>query len=890
MSSTTKRLFLVDGSSYMFRAYYAVRHLSAADGTPTNAIFGFANMLLKILRNDPPDYLAVVFDTKAPTFRKEMYPEYKANRAAMPEDLVPQVPVIKELVRGFQIPVLEQDGVEADDIIATLARRYASDTLQVTIVSSDKDLMQIVSDQVVMLDTMKDKCSGPAEVEERFGVPPEKVGDILGLAGDSSDNIPGVPGIGEKTATALIREFGDLETLLASTGQVKGKKRQENLRDFADQARLSRRLVALKYDVELDCPLTELALTEPDREALTDLFKRLEFHKLLQEFSVEERSTGEQYRAILTKEDFKGLLQELQELRQICLDTETTSLEATQADLIGISLAWKEDEAVYIPIGHRYLGAPEQLPLAEVLDGLRPILENPDIDKIGQNLKYDALVLRRAGIRLQGMAFDTMVASYLIFPAAKSHGLDAMAAEHLNHRMIAYSEVVGSGRNQIPFYEVEVEKATHYAAEDADVTLKLARLFAPEIHGEIKSLFDEIEMPLVEVLTEMEWGGVRVDCSALGALSGELATQLETLETRIHELAGGPFNIGSPKQLGEVLFERMGLPRGKKTKTGWSTNVEVLTKLAEDHEIAASLLEYRSLSKLKSTYTDALPKLVHPETDRIHTSFNQAVTATGRLSSSNPNLQNIPIRTENGARIREAFVPAEGRLLLAADYSQIELRILAHMADEPTLQEAFASGEDVHQRTAGEIFGVFPEMVTSEMRRQAKIINFGVLYGMGAFSLAKELGVSRKEAQAFIDNYFNRYSRIRSYIERQVDAVKKEGEALTLLGRRCAIPEIASSNGAVRSYGERNAVNYPIQGSAADIIKRAMVRIQRRLRAEGLTSCMVLQVHDELVFDVPFAEKEQVEKLVREEMENAVSLRVPLIVDVGIGKNWKIAH
>ncbi|MEA3545754.1 MAG: DNA polymerase I, partial [Thermodesulfobacteriota bacterium] len=647
----TQRVYLIDGSSYIYRAYFAIRHLSNSKGEATNAVYGFTNMLLTLLREEQPDRVAVIFDAKGPTFRKKLFPEYKANRSAMPEDLVPQISLIKDIVRAFNLPALELSGYEADDIIATLAKRYAAQGLAVTVVTGDKDLMQVVGERVRLLDTMKKKVSGRDEVIERFGVPPEQVLEILGLAGDSSDNIPGVPGIGEKTASSLIREFGTIENLLVNIDQVKGKKRQENLREFADQARLSRQLADLVYDLEIDLTLDELALVEPDREALEVLFKRLEFPKLLQEFSgkpLQNSKTGD-YLAVLTAAELDGMIAKLKTAGRFAVDTETTSLVAVQAELVGLSFAIRPDHGWYLPVGHRYLGVPQQLEKGVVLEKLRPLLENSDYKKVGQNIKYDALVLRNAGIELAGIDVDTMVLSYVTHPQSKSHGLDALAIEHLNHKMIPYAEMTGRGKKQVCFSEVEVEKAVRYAAEDADMTWQLAEKLLPQLPaGETDKLFRKVEMPLVDVLIRMEWCGIRIDAPFLGKLSDEMGKKLERLEGEIHALAGGAFNINSPKQLGEILFERLGLPKGKKTKTGWSTNVEVLTSLAQQHEIAAKILDYRSASKLKSTYTDALPKLLAPATGRLHTSFNQAVTATGRLSSSDPNLQNIPIRTAEG--------------------------------------------------------------------------------------------------------------------------------------------------------------------------------------------------------------------------------------------------
>ncbi|MGD9343461.1 MAG: DNA polymerase I, partial [Desulfuromonadales bacterium] len=830
MSDRPQRLFLIDGSSYIYRAYYAIRHLSNSQGMATNAIYGFTNMLLKVIRDHKPDRLAVVFDSKGPTFRKEIYPAYKANRAAMPEDLIPQVPYIKKIVAAFNLPGLEMPGFEADDIIATLAKKFAARGMEITVVTGDKDLMQIVDDHIHLLDTMKDKVYGPAEVAERFGGA-DKVVEVQALSGDSSDNIPGVPGIGEKTAKMLIDEYGDVETLLANLDQLKGKRR-ENLQNFADQARLSRQLVCLSDDLDLQIDDHALALSEPNREVLTELFRECEFYKLLQEFAVDTKDRAEQarYRAVLTEPDLNELVAVLEDTERFAFDTETTNLDAMRAELVGLSFAVTAGEAWYIPVGHHYLGVPEQLPLATVLEAVRPLFVSPRHLKIGQNLKYDILVLARAGVEVSGPIYDTMLASYLANPAARSHGMDNLAAELLNYQTISYSDVAGSGKKQVGFDEVEVDKATTYAAEDADITLRLYETLVPMVTEQQQdSLFYDVEMPLLRILVDMERAGIRINPEFLRGLSADMEKKLAILEAEIHQLAGESFNIGSPKQLGEVLFEKLGLPKGKKTKTGWSTDVEVLNKLAEEHDIAAKILDYRSLAKLKGTYTDALPKLIHPETGRIHTSFNQAVTATGRLSSSDPNLQNIPIRTEEGRRIREGFIPSEGCVLLSADYSQVELRILAHMADEPALKEAFARGEDIHRRTASEVLGLFPEMVTDEQRRAAKAINFGVVYGISAFGLAKQLGINRREAQQFIDRYFERYPGIRTFMDSCIAEARQKLFVTTLLGRRCAIPEINSKNGAVRGYAERNAINYPVQGSAADIIKVAMVKIAARL-------------------------------------------------------------
>ncbi|EAT14570.1 DNA polymerase I [Desulfuromonas acetoxidans] len=890
--SSAPRLFLIDGSSYIYRAYYAIRHLSTSQGMACNAVFGFTKMLLKVVRDHNPDQLAVIFDAKGPTFRKEIYSEYKANRSKMPEDLVPQIPLIKDVVAAFNIPALEMNGFEADDIIATLARQKSAAGMDVTVVTGDKDLMQVVSDKVCLLDTMKDKQSGLAEVAERFGGTPDKVIEVQALAGDSSDNVPGVPGIGEKTAKALIEEFGDVENLLAHVDQVKGKKRQENLREFADQARLSRQLVTLVDDMDLSGLPADFARCEQDREALSELFKTLEFQQLYDEFAVaepHEQAEGD-YVCVTETAELDAMVAALRQAEVISVDTETTSLNPLLAEVVGFCFAVEPGHGWYVPVGHCGGGAEEQLPRDEVVAQVQPLLEDATLAKVGQNLKYDALVLRRAGIALRGVVADTMLQSYLLYPAARSHGLDALAADHLGYKMISYSEVAGTGKKQIGFDEVALDVATRYAAEDADITLQLYQRFDAELDGTLRELFETVEMPLLQVLIDMEWWGVRVDRERLDALSAGFSTSIKQLEQQIYELAGEEFNINSPKQLGVILFEKLDLPHGKKTKTGWSTAVDVLKNLADKHDVVALILQYRSLAKLKGTYTDALPLLIHPDSGRIHTSFNQAVTATGRLSSSDPNLQNIPIRSEEGRAIREAFVPDAGQVLLAADYSQIELRVMAHMADEPILQESFRQGEDIHQRTASEIFSVFPDMVDSEMRRRAKTINFGVLYGMGAFSLAKDLGISNKEAKQYIDHYFERYPAVLEFIEQQKQFGREHLYVETLLGRRCAVSDINSKNGQVRSYAERNAVNYPVQGSAADIIKVAMVRIHQRLQDLQLKTRMVLQVHDELVFDVPKDEVDDVVALVVQEMEQAVELRVPLEVSLGRGANWREAH
>ncbi len=886
-------LYLIDGSSYIYRAYYAIRHLSSPKGFPTNALYGFTQMLLKVIKDRRPCHIAVVFDVGRTTFRTDLYPDYKANRSAMPDDLVPQIAPIKDMVRAFNIPALELAGYEADDIIGTIARQCQERGMEAVVVTGDKDLMQIVTDRVTLLDTMKDKVSGIPEVQERFGVGPEGVIDILGLAGDTSDNIPGVPGIGEKTAVKLIQEFGSLDELLSRAGEVKGKT-GEKLREFADQARLSRQLATIVRDVPMEFDFAAFAASPPDNRRLAELFKEYGFTTLMKELTSEATLSTEQYRTIATGEEFEALLADLKAAGTFAVDLETTSLNPLEAEIVGISLGYRDHEACYIPVGHFYLGAPEQLPRQRVLDALTPLLTDPKIRKVGQNLKYDYQVFRRHGIELAGVWCDTMVASYLLNPVRSGHGLDSLAVEHLDHKMISYEEVAGKGKEQVNFAQVPVEKASTYSCEDSDAAWLLHRRFLPRIEAaEMERLFFDVEMPLVPILAEMELAGVKLDLELLGELSSGFGKQLAELEGMVMGLAPEPFNINSPKQLGEVLFEKLKLPTGKKTKTktGWSTNVEELERLAEaGHEIASAILQYRGLAKLKSTYTDALPKLVQPATGRVHTSYNQTVTNTGRLSSSEPNLQNIPVRTEEGRRIRRAFIAEEGHLLLSADYSQIELRVLAHLSGDLVFCDAFARDEDIHTRTAAEVFGLFPEMVTSEMRRQAKAINFGVIYGQGAFSLAKQLGIATKVAKEFIDNYFARHPGARAFLDGCVREAEEKGYVTTILGRRLPIPDIASANGNIRAFAQRNAVNYPIQGSAADIIKEAMVKVTARMKSDQMRSRLIMQVHDELVFEVPEDEMVAMEQLVEHEMEHAVELRVPLKVDMNHGRNWSEAH
>ena len=901
-------LYLIDGSSYLYRAYFAIKRLSSPSGFPTNAIYGFTQMLLKLLKDYQPHHVAMVFDVGRVTFRTELYPAYKANRAEMPDDLRQQIGPIRDLVRAFNIPVVELQGYEADDLIGTLAARWEVQGGKVVVVTGDKDLMQIVTEQTTLLDTMKNVTSAIPQVHERFGVGPEGVIDILGLAGDTSDNIPGVPGIGEKTAIKLIQQFGSMDRLLERAGEVPGKV-GEKLREFAEQARLSRTLATIIKDVPYELHPDQLLAQEPDTERLNELFKLYGFHTLIKEMAAQATLQTDQYHCVQTAEQLETLAQRLEAAPAFAFDTETTGLDPRTAQLVGISISLQAHEAFYIPLRHR---APQptnsgdlfaqaepannllagQLAVAQVLERLQPAFANPAIHKVGQNLKFDLQVLATAGLEVQGSWCDTMLCSYLLNPSRGGHGLDALAQEHLNHKMISYDEVTGSGKNRICFSEVEIEKATRYAAEDADATWLLHEKLLPLVQEQgLDKLLFELEMPLMQIMTRMEQHGVLLDLAYLKELGNGFGQRMQELEKRIIELAGGPFNLNSPKQLEEVLFERLGLQAGKKTKgkTGRSTDNEVLSGLAEEHEIAKLLLDYRGLAKLKSTYADALARLADP-LGRVHTSYNQAVTATGRLSSSDPNLQNIPIRTDEGRRIREAFIAPPGCVILAADYSQIELRVLAHLSQDPVFCDAFSRDEDIHTRTASEVFGLFPEMVTSEMRRQAKTINFGIIYGQGAFSLAKQLGVARNVAEKFISAYKEHHSGAIAFLDSCITSAKETGYVTTILGRKLPIADITSSNGNLRSFAERNAINYPIQGSAADIIKQAMIGVDRAIRDKGLQSRLIMQVHDELVFEVLEAELEQMRELVNREMSQAVALKVPLKVDINHGRNWSEAH
>jgi DNA polymerase-1 len=991
-------VFLVDGSSYIFRAYHALPPLNRkSDGLQVNAVLGFCNMLWKLLRDMPPDnrptHLAIVFDKSEATFRNKLYPDYKAHRPPAPDDLIPQFPLIREAVRAFDLPCIEQGGFEADDLIATYAREAGERGATTTIVSSDKDLMQLVTDKVTMYDTMKDRRIGIPEVIEKFGVPPEKVVEVQALAGDSTDNVPGVPGIGIKTAAQLIVEYGDLETLLGRAGEIKQPKRREALIENAGKARISRQLVLLDDKVKLDVPLAELAVHEPDARKLIAFLKAMEFSTLTRrvaeyaeidpsDVATDEknksgasgRSAGSspppprvaggdlfadqelptppsaasgrggapgvgsqgkparsnvvltpqalaaaradearkvpvdrgKYQTVRSLEQLNGWIVRVLDVGHFAMEAKASSIDPMQAEICGLALALGPNDACYVPLAHRQSGddaglfaaglAPNQITAADALDALRPLLESAGILKIGFNIKFNAVMLAQHGITLRNQD-DAQLMSYALDAGRNSHALDALAERWLGHAIISHGELTGSGKAKLSFDQVAIDKATAYSAEDADVILRLWRVLKPRLVAErMTSVYETLERPLIGVLARMERRGISIDRQVLSRLSSEFAQTAARVEAEIQEIAGEPVNVGSPKQLGDIIFGKMGLPGGSKTKTGaWSTSAQVLDELAEQgHEFPRKILEWRQVSKLKSTYTDALPTFVHPQTHRVHTTYALAATTTGRLSSNEPNLQNIPVRTEDGRKIRRAFIASPGHKLASADYSQIELRLLAEIADIPVLKQAFRDGLDIHAMTASEMFGVPVKDMPAEVRRRAKAINFGIIYGISAFGLANQLGIGREEASAYIKKYFERFPGIRAYMDATRDFCRSHGYVETLFGRKCHYPDIKASNASIRSFNERAAINARLQGTAADIIRRAMVRMEDALAEKKLSAQMLLQVHDELIFEVPDDEVAATLPVVQHTMQDApfpaVLLSVPLHVDARAANNWDEAH
>ena len=913
-------LILVDGSSYLYRAFHALPPLTNSKGLPTGAVKGVINMMRRLQKDYPDSTTAVIFDAKGKTFRDDIYSDYKANRPPMPDELRSQIQPIHDVIRAMGMPLISIGGVEADDVIGTYAVQATEKKQPVVISTGDKDIAQLVNEHISLVNTMTDTELDREGVIAKFGIPPELIIDFLALLGDKSDNIPGVPGVGEKTALGLLQGLGGIDSIYQRLDEVEtlsfrgAKTMAAKLEEHRDLAYLSYQLATIKTDVEVDLAVDELANQAPDNEKLLNLFIDLEFKTWINELSgdatpAQPKSTSQaiqpssqpsvvapstiNYETLLDQQQFSNWLQKLQNSQLMAVDTETTSLNYMVADLVGISLAVEAGEAAYIPFGHDYLGAPQQLPREMVLEAIKPILEDPKIKKVGQNLKYDTSVLAQHGIDLKGIAYDTMLESYVINSVATRHDMDSLAQHYLEVETTSFTEIAGKGASQLTFNQIALEQAGPYAAEDADITLRLHQALWPQVKAELplKTLFEEIELPLIKVLSRIERTGALVDDTLLFQQSQELAERLAELETQAWELAGQQFNLASPKQLAEILFTKLEIPVLKKTAKGApSTKEEVLQELALDYPLPKVLLEHRGLAKLKSTYTDKLPVMINPTTRRIHTSYHQAGTATGRLSSSDPNLQNIPIRTAEGRRVRQAFIAPEGHRLIAADYSQIELRIMAHLSGDQNLLKAFEQGQDVHRATAAEVFGVNLAQVTIDQRRSAKAINFGLIYGMSAFGLAKQLNIGRKQAAEYIELYFQRYPGVQDYMNQVRHSAAEKGYVETHFGRRLYLPEINSRNGMRRQAAERTAINAPMQGTAADIIKLAMINVDNWLRNQKLKSRMIMQVHDELVLEVPESEHQQVIIGIKECMENAASLQVKLVVDVGVGDNWDEAH
>ena len=923
MASKTP-LILVDGSSYLYRAFHALPPLTNSKGKPTGAVKGVINMMRRLQKDYPQSTHVVVFDAKGKTFRDEIYSDYKAHRPPMPDDLRLQIEPIHKIIQAMGMPMLVIEGVEADDVIGTLALQATAAEQPVVISTGDKDIAQMVNEHIVMENTMTNTLLDRAGVIEKFGIPPELIIDYLALLGDKSDNIPGVPGVGEKTALGLLQGLGGLDDIYARLDEVAGlefrgaKTMAPKLEEHRELAYLSYKLATIKTDVEMDLALGELHNGNPDEPALLALFKDMEFKTWIKELEDpgtdaapaskqdQNTSSGEgsdpapempmverDYQTVLTQQQLDSWVTKIKSAPLVAVDTETTSLDYMQAQLVGVCVAVEPGQAAYIPFGHDYLGAPAQLRQDTVLAQLKPLLEDPDIKKVGQNLKYDMSVLAQHGIDLQGVAFDTMLESYVLDSVATRHDMDSLAAEYLGETTISFSDVAGKGASQLTFNQVSLEEAAPYAAEDADITLRLHQTLWPEVckHPTLEKVFNDIELPLLPVLSRIERTGALVDGTLLFQQSSELAERLGELEIEAWDLAGQQFNLASPKQLGEILFEKLQIPVLKKTAKGApSTKEEVLQELALDYPLPKVLLEHRSLAKLKSTYTDKLPTMINPASKRIHTSYHQAGTATGRLSSSDPNLQNIPVRTPEGRRVRQAFIAAPGCKMVAADYSQIELRIMAHLSEDPSLLKAFAEGQDIHRATAAEVFAVPTDQVTADMRRSAKAINFGLIYGMSAFGLARQLNIGRKQAAEYIELYFQRYPGVQSYMNNIRHTAAEQGYVETAFGRRLYLPEINARNGMRRQAAERTAINAPMQGTAADIIKLAMIHVDDWLQNSDLQSQMIMQVHDELVLEVPESELEAVKQGLNDLMANAASLLVPLVVDVGVGDNWDEAH
>ena len=919
-------IILVDGSSYLYRAYHALPPLTNSKGRPTGAVKGVINMMRRLQKDYPQSPLVVVFDAKGKTFRDDMYSEYKANRPPMPDDLRMQIEPIHQIIQAMGLPMLIIDGVEADDVIGTLAVQATALEQPVVVSTGDKDIAQLVNEHITLVNTMTNTLLDHDGVIEKFGIPPELIIDLLALLGDKSDNIPGVPGVGEKTALGLLQGIGGLDAIYSRLDEVAGlefrgaKNMAPKLEEHRDLAYLSYQLATIKTDVPLPLGISELHNEAPDLNLLGDLFADMEFKAWTTELSqgktadtttpsqtpdADKEASAESkdspakaqiqkdYRLVLTEPQLDEWVARIQAAELVAVDTETTSLDYMVADLVGISVAVEAGRAAYIPFGHDYLGVPDQLPRELVMAKLKPLLEDPSVKKVGQNLKYDMSIFAQHGVALEGIEFDTMLESYVLDSVATRHDMDSLAEKYLDEETTKFADVAGKGAGQLTFNQVALEEAGPYAAEDADITLRLHQALWPQVSAEptLKNVLVDIELPLVPVLSRIERTGALVDDTLLFQQSQELAVRIIDLEKQAWELAGQEFNLASPKQLGEILFTKLEIPVLKKTAKGApSTKEEVLQELALDYPLPKVLLEHRGLAKLKSTYTDKLPTMINRATKRIHTSYHQSGTATGRLSSSDPNLQNIPVRNAEGRRVRQAFIAGQGKKMVAADYSQIELRIMAHLSEDPSLVAAFAAGQDIHRATAAEVFATDPDAVTADQRRSAKAINFGLIYGMSAFGLARQLNIGRKQAAEYIDTYFDRYPGVLSYMNNVRSSAAEQGYVETFFGRRLYLPEINSRNGMRRQAAERTAINAPMQGTAADIIKLAMISVDDWLQHSGLTSVMIMQVHDELILEVPEHELQQVTDGLAQRMENAASLKVPLVVDVGVGNNWDEAH
>jgi DNA polymerase-1 len=887
--NTSEKLVLIDGNSLLYRSYYAIRYLTNSKGFPTNAIYGFVTTLRKLIAQENPDYLAIVFDTKGPTIRHQLYEEYKATRKPMPEDLSVQVPLLKKIIKAMNIPAYEHQNYEADDVIASLASQASKQGIHSVIVTTDKDLLQVVNITTTVYNPSKDIHLDENAVKETFGVTPSQVVDVLALWGDSSDNIPGVRGIGEKTSKNLIKQHGSLDSILSHLDRITKASLRKKIEDHVQELKLSRQLVTLETALDLEFDKNELILSEPTEKELIALFQELEFTSLVDDYMKTSQDKPKEYRVIQEEHQLHQLAKEIKRTKIVALDTETDSPFPTRARLVGMSFAVKPHQAFYLPLRHDYPGAPGQIPKETAFAILKDVLTDPKIKKIGQNIKYDFIVLQHEGLTLEGLDQDTMVLSYLLEPNWGKHNLNRLASTYLGVKTIPYHDIVGKGKSEVTMNAVDIAKVTPYACQDADLALQLASHLWPRVQEhQLDRLYRSIELPLITVLSDMEMRGVKLDSQALNKLSQDLQWELDFLKDKIYALSGEEFNINSPQQLASILFDKLGLqPKRKTRKTrSHSTDMGVLQELAKTYPIAQLILEYRQFSKLKSTYADALPKLIHAETGRIHTSYNQTVAATGRLSSSDPNLQNIPVRGELGKKCREAFIPETGHVFLSADYSQIELRVLAHLSEDPMLIETFLNDRDVHQDTAEKVFKETSSLNSAEQRHRAKIINFSLIYGTSAFSLAKELGTSTAEAQAFIDLYFEKYPKVKDFLDKSVSDAEEKGYSETLFGRIRPMPELKHENKIIQSAGRRIALNTPIQGTAADLMKKAMIDIWVAMQKERLKSKMILQVHDELVFEVPDDECDRIEALVKLKMENVYDMKVPLKVHLAWGVNW----